>query len=96
VADLNAEGVRVQVVVDVLTPDGRFRDAIYLSPTEFEALTDEAIAQLKASRVTAWQAEISAARARKPPEPTREELLLEREGLRARIEEVDTKLSRGR
>ena len=56
--------VRIQVLISEKTAFGEFNDALYFSPEEYAALTEQQIAEAKKARVDAWVEAVS-----NPPEP---------------------------
>lgn len=73
-ASLKQNNVRIQVLISEDTELGKFNDALYFTPSEFEALTDEQVAQTKASRAQAWVDSVKEASSRETSEPTKEDL----------------------
>lgn len=87
--------VRVQVIVEAKTPEGNFRDAIYYSKAEFDALSDAQVQADKAARVTAWVAAVQAAKtAPPPPEPTKAELQAQLDELTKQVADIQAKIAK--
>lgn len=90
-ADYTAD-VRIQVLIDIQTSEGRFRDALYFSKSEFDALSNAQVSQMKADRITAWVNAVRAARTRPATPPTRQQLEAERSRLEAELAAINERL----
>jgi hypothetical protein len=66
--------VRVQVLIEAKTSEGTFKDALYYSKAEYDALSDAQIEAAKATRVTNWVNAVKAAKTAPPPTFTKAEL----------------------
>ena len=86
--------VRVQVLIEAKTSEGTFKDALYYTKAEFDALSDAQVASLKAARVTAWVAAVQAAKQAPPPVVTKEDLQAEKAQLEARLAVLNAEIAK--
>lgn len=92
-ADLNAEGVTIQVAISKETVYGLFNDSLHFTLDEFQALTDEEVEAEKTKRIDEWVAFVESESAKQPEEPTEAELLAWKAELQGQIAEIDSKLN---
>lgn len=90
-ANLQTEGVRVQVLISEDTELGKFNDALYFSPTEFAAISDANLEKTKKDRADKWVKSVKDA-SKVEYTPTVEDLSSEKAELVARIAELDAKI----
>lgn len=83
---------RIQVLISEDTELGKYQDALYFSPSEYEALKDEEVAQMSASRAQKWVNSVKLASSQERPEPSKEELQAQADELAAQLSEVQGKL----
>lgn len=91
-AQLKDGEVRVQVLIDEDTPYGKFRDAVYYSPSEFDAISDEDILLVKTARKEKFEQEMEARQHIIEREPTIEELQKEKEDIEANLARVEASI----
>ncbi len=92
-ADLNAEGVFIQVRINEETSVGSFSDAVTYTASDYDAMKDADVDADKQARIDAYVAFIEAQSQLVTPEPTDEQLLAEKQAHEARIAEIDAKLA---
>lgn len=86
--------VRVQVIIEAQTPEGKFMDALMLTKAEFDAASDAQIAALKTARVDAWVAAVQAAKQAPPPVVSKQALEDEKAQLEARLAVVNAEIAK--
>jgi len=91
-ANINQEGVRVQVLITEETEKGRFQDALYFSKAEFDSLTEEELLAKKKDRKDKWVKSVKDA-SKVEYTPTVEDLSAEKAELEAQLAEVNAKLA---
>lgn len=91
-ANLNNENVRIQVLVTKDTPIGRYQDALYFSPDEFNAISQDDVDAMAQKRADDWVASVQAA-SKIDYVPTAEELQAQKADLQAQLDAVDTQLA---
>lgn len=87
-ASLNKKNVRIQYTFELETSQGWVRSALYFTPSEYEALSDEEVSTRAEVQATAWEQNVIAAKAEEAKEYTPEELLKLKEELEAQIVEL--------
>lgn len=87
--------IKVQIPIDVQTAKGRYKDAVYVLKTEFDAMTVEQIEALVQARVDAWVQFRTEQDAIEPPAPTQEELLAAQAALEAELARIQEALNGG-
>jgi len=92
-ADLDQlQDVRVQVLISEQTEIGQFNDAIYLTPEELAALSEEQISDMKKARADAWVASVKAASSMERPEPTKADIQAQIDATKAELAELQAAL----
>lgn len=85
--------VRVQVLIEAKTAEGTFKDALYYTKAEFDALSDAQIEAAKAARVTNWVNAVKAAKTAPPLVMTKAELQAQLDELNKQVVELQSKIS---
>lgn len=91
-ANINTEGVRIQVLINKDTEQGRFQDAVYFSKEEFDALSDSDIESIKEERASNWVASVQAA-SKIERVVSKEDLEAEKVALVEALSEVEAELA---
>lgn len=86
--------VRVQVIIEAQTSEGKFRDAIVYTKAEFDAKSDAQIAADKNARTAAWVAAVRAAKQAPPPVVTKADLEAEKAQLEARLAVLNAEIAK--
>lgn len=86
-ATLNNPNVFIQVRIARDTKVGRFRDAMYFSVAEYQALTNQQVLDLAAERAQAWVSAVEEANQRPRSRATREWLLQFKEEIERQLAE---------
>jgi hypothetical protein len=91
-ASLNNEEVRIQVLINKDTEQGRFQDAVYFSKAEFEALSDSELENIKNQRANNWVNSVKAA-SKVERVVSKEDLEAEKASLLEALSEVDAEIA---
>ena len=81
------KNIKIQVQFTQTTEFGEYSDAIYFSPAEYEALTEEELTALQNERVANWIQTIKDSQV--VVEPTDEELLAEKTAIEQQIAQLE-------
>jgi hypothetical protein len=79
----------VQIRFTVREGDHEYTDALYFTPEEFAALTEEQLEAMKVRRFENWKAIVTTPR----PEPTEEEKAAQLEALKAEQERIAAQIA---
>lgn len=90
-ANLN-NNTKIQVLISEQTELGVFNDAMYFSPDEYIALSDEKLESLKKQRVTNWVNSVKESSTMERPLPTEEELIAQKNELLSQVDEIESKI----
>lgn len=92
-ADLNQDGIRVQILIEEQTELGKFSDAIYLPLAQYQALSQDDLDAMKKARADAWVQTVKDMSAQITPDPTPEELQTVKNALTEQLAAVELQLS---
>ena len=91
-ADLNQKDIFIQVRIKEETTEGQFNDSLYFTPSQFSVLSEADLQIRKQERVNNWVNLVKASKNVIPIEPTKEELLAEKENLLTELNLLDIKI----
>lgn len=92
-ADLNQDGIRVQVLIEEQTELGKFSDALYIPLAQFQSLSQDDLDAMKKARADAWVQTVKDMSAQITPDPTPEELQTVKNTLTEQLAAVESQLA---
>jgi wobble nucleotide-excising tRNase len=90
--NIQNENIKIQYLIIRETEAGRFQDAIYFTPEEFEKLNEKDLEKLENERVNNFLQAIEEQKNYVPPELTVEELELEKTNKEKELQDIQGRL----